>query len=176
MDSIPSTIYSRLLFPKGHGYPLYFPEPNEDLPEVYRVLGTRIGDVGIVAEDGSFDYLFNVCRPADHLINLNRTPHDFEYVELCQENDMRTNRGAHAPKSYVASTTVQRTVLGVGASTGERSVCLLVDAVCLITCMQSYSRRHRCLCAVHQFQPERCYGRIIQWCHSLRSSQQKQDS
>ncbi|KAJ7801694.1 hypothetical protein B0H14DRAFT_3884952 [Mycena olivaceomarginata] len=50
-----SELYSRLLFPKKHGYPLFHPQPFDDLPEPARKLGTEIGDVGLVTQDGAFD-------------------------------------------------------------------------------------------------------------------------
>ncbi|KAJ7765368.1 hypothetical protein B0H16DRAFT_1260485, partial [Mycena metata] len=64
-----SQLYSRLLFPKGHGYPLYRPQPPEDLPAEYRKSGACIGDVGVITPDGYFDFIFNICAPADSPIN-----------------------------------------------------------------------------------------------------------
>jgi hypothetical protein len=82
MSSVASNLYARRLLSEGHGYPLWIPEPNDFLPPEYQELGTRIGDVGLVTSDGAFDYLFNVCRPASHPINLGRTPDDFEHVDV----------------------------------------------------------------------------------------------
>ncbi|KAJ7738972.1 hypothetical protein B0H16DRAFT_1249900, partial [Mycena metata] len=59
--------YTRLLLPKAHGYPLFHPQPYDDLQEIRRT-GTQIGDVGIV-KNGCFDVTFNICNPADHPIN-----------------------------------------------------------------------------------------------------------
>ncbi|KAJ7227926.1 hypothetical protein C8J57DRAFT_199076 [Mycena rebaudengoi] len=64
-----SRLYSRLLLPEGHGYPLFHPQPFDDLSEEARRIGTEIGDVGVVTSDGSFDVIFNICRAADDPIN-----------------------------------------------------------------------------------------------------------
>ncbi|KAJ7325430.1 hypothetical protein DFH08DRAFT_662969, partial [Mycena albidolilacea] len=60
-----SELYSRLLFPKKHGCPLFHPQPFDDLPEPARKLGTEIGDVGLVTQDGAFDPIFNIRRAID---------------------------------------------------------------------------------------------------------------
>jgi hypothetical protein len=70
-------IYYRLLAPKGHGSPLYIPEPNNTLNLEYRRTGIRIGDVGIITSSG-FDFLFNICLPANHPINPKELPENFE--------------------------------------------------------------------------------------------------
>jgi hypothetical protein len=119
MCSVPSRIYAESLLPKGYGYPLWLPEPNEFLPEDYQKCGAGIGDVGLVNPDGSFDYLFNVCLPASHSFNVDRTPEDFEYVELRMSHDMHRNSGAHGPESHVASASVTKKVIKVGVSTTE---------------------------------------------------------
>ncbi|EEB98061.1 hypothetical protein MPER_02497, partial [Moniliophthora perniciosa FA553] len=64
-----SQTYARLLFPLRHGYALWIPEPNELLPPQNRETGVRIGDVGLITEDGGFDYIFNICAAADDPIN-----------------------------------------------------------------------------------------------------------
>ncbi|KAI0754004.1 hypothetical protein C8Q80DRAFT_1116859 [Daedaleopsis nitida] len=58
MMGIAADIYTRLMFARGHGYPLWEPEPTES-GEVL------IGDVGYVL-DGGFYRLFNATLPADH--------------------------------------------------------------------------------------------------------------
>uniref|UniRef100_A0A0W0F4N9 Uncharacterized protein n=1 Tax=Moniliophthora roreri TaxID=221103 RepID=A0A0W0F4N9_MONRR len=76
-----SQTYARLLFPLRHGYALWIPEPNELLPLQYRETGVRIGDVGLITEDGGFDYIFNICASADDPINqMNGVPDDFEQL------------------------------------------------------------------------------------------------
>jgi hypothetical protein len=115
MPSVASDVYARHLLPEGHGYPLWIPEPNDFLPEEYKALGTRIGDVGLLTTDGAFDYLFNVCRPADHPINLGRTPSNFEYVDVREAHDMCATRGLHSSRSHVASATMKRKTIGAGS-------------------------------------------------------------
>lgn len=50
-------IYYRQLAVMGHGSPLWIPEPNDRLHIEYRRKGICIGDVGIIADDGSFDFM-----------------------------------------------------------------------------------------------------------------------
>ncbi|KAJ7148425.1 hypothetical protein C8R43DRAFT_857674, partial [Mycena crocata] len=63
--------YSKALFTTRDGYPLFNPQPFDDLPEQARRqgTGTQIGDVGVITPDGSFDAIFNVLLPADDPTN-----------------------------------------------------------------------------------------------------------
>ncbi|ESK85279.1 kinase-likeprotein [Moniliophthora roreri MCA 2997] len=72
-------IYADLLLPLQHGHPLWLPKPTKhSLPKEYRRQGVQIGDVGVITSDGGFEFLFNVCLPADHPINQFRgTPSNF---------------------------------------------------------------------------------------------------
>ena len=47
------------------------------LPIPYRAQGVRIGDVGILTENGGFDFLFNICVPRDAPINPRKLPKNF---------------------------------------------------------------------------------------------------
>ncbi|KIJ17035.1 hypothetical protein PAXINDRAFT_73418 [Paxillus involutus ATCC 200175] len=81
----PHDIYARLLIPvdSSRGYPLWYPEPDDNLPEACRDEGLRIGDVGIVTEDGTFDVLFNICLSEDHPLNQwGGVPPTFKQVQL----------------------------------------------------------------------------------------------
>uniref|UniRef100_A0A0W0FX36 Uncharacterized protein n=1 Tax=Moniliophthora roreri TaxID=221103 RepID=A0A0W0FX36_MONRR len=70
--------YARHLFLHGHGYALWIPEPNDNSTPEYFDQGVRVGDVGIITNDGGFDYLFNICAPADDPINRTHgVPCDF---------------------------------------------------------------------------------------------------
>jgi hypothetical protein len=68
--SNPTEVYTRLLLLKGHGCPIWCPEPDENL--AYGKSGVRIGHVGrIDQDDGSFNPLFNICTGEDDPINCN---------------------------------------------------------------------------------------------------------
>ncbi|ESK87053.1 tkl tkl-ccin protein kinase [Moniliophthora roreri MCA 2997] len=107
-------LYARLLFPLGHGYALWLPEPNAALPAAYVEEGIRIGDVGVVS-DGGFDFLFNICLSADHPINQScGTPDKFTPV-------VWSGQTFHAPSRFrpgvpVCSRTAQQRELGIEAS------------------------------------------------------------
>src|ERR1700756_5687612 len=73
-------IYSRYIMGLQHGYPLHDPEPDLSLPPAARKKGVRIGDVGLVTRDGSFDFLFNVCDQYRE-INPSRLPDSFEVID-----------------------------------------------------------------------------------------------
>jgi hypothetical protein len=97
--SNPSEVYTRLLLPKGHGCPIWCPEPDENLSLAYREGGIRIGHVGRIVPDGGFDPLFNICFGADDPINSDGVPQDFEQLDLePQDVTIRSkhhNRGSH---------------------------------------------------------------------------------
>ncbi|KIL56460.1 hypothetical protein M378DRAFT_89245, partial [Amanita muscaria Koide BX008] len=62
--------YIRSMLECNQGYPLYEPEPESQE-------GVRVGDVGLITEDGGFDLLFNVCPPPN---NPDELPDDFEML------------------------------------------------------------------------------------------------
>ncbi|KAF8835575.1 hypothetical protein BDN67DRAFT_1072350 [Paxillus ammoniavirescens] len=81
----PQDVYARRMIrtDPSRGYPLWHPEPDSNLPEACLTEGLRIGDVGIVTADGSFDLLFNICSPRDHpLHQLCGVPETFKQVHL----------------------------------------------------------------------------------------------
>ena len=67
-DESATETYTRILLKQRIGYPLWMPEPH-NLPPEYEALGIRIGDVGIVNENGLFEFSFNICLPANDPIN-----------------------------------------------------------------------------------------------------------
>ena len=75
-----SEVYLRLMLKHRHGYPLYRPEPNRGLPIEYRKKGVRIGDVGRITPDGSFDFLFNIDSSQANSVNPPILPRDFETI------------------------------------------------------------------------------------------------
>ncbi|THU95780.1 hypothetical protein K435DRAFT_665746 [Dendrothele bispora CBS 962.96] len=71
-----------MLNSKGHGYPLWVPEPSDEMLENCKD-GIKVGDVGFITQDGSFEFLFNVTLPENHEINKRRgVPRNFEPLEL----------------------------------------------------------------------------------------------
>ena len=76
------------------------------LPSLYRRRGVSIGDVGIITSSGGFSFLFNICQPHDHPVNLWGVPDGFVPVELkpadvCELPDL-------TPGSYLASATIEK--------------------------------------------------------------------
>ena len=94
------------MYLKKHGFPLWIPQPNMRLPRSYRRQGVSIGDVGIFAWDGSFDFLFNVCLPAGHPNNPDELPEGFSRLVL-RPADVSEVR-AHSSPSHMTSTSVQK--------------------------------------------------------------------
>ncbi|KAK0489408.1 hypothetical protein IW261DRAFT_413233 [Armillaria novae-zelandiae] len=106
-------IYIRLLLQKEHGYPLWIPEPDGRLPEAYRGKGVRVGDVGILRNDGGFDYLFNACKPADNPINKGRIPEGFEPIISADVREIET---MHKRGSDIRSASVSRVEMSIGGA------------------------------------------------------------
>ncbi|KAF8814568.1 hypothetical protein BYT27DRAFT_7156710 [Phlegmacium glaucopus] len=79
-------IYQRHLELKGHGFPLWIPPPNQNLPIQYRRTGVCIGDVGIITPNGGFSYLFNICLPHDDPVNR-RLPENFSPISEATDID-----------------------------------------------------------------------------------------
>lgn len=104
--------YRRLLLPHRHGYPLWIPEPDDNLCDAYRAQGVRIGDVGYPSDDGGFYYLFNICEAADHEININRTPVGFQPLAL-DPNDISLRSKMHKPNTDISSLQITKTQLSV---------------------------------------------------------------
>ncbi|KAJ7469872.1 hypothetical protein B0H11DRAFT_1392313 [Mycena galericulata] len=122
-----SQLYSRLLLPKGHGYPLFHPQPYDDLWEI-RKTGTEIGDVGVV-KDGCFDVIFNICCAADHQINRRfdrGLPEGFEQLQL-SPGDLAPHASYHPPGADISNTRITKRRLDIDASV-ENNVFLPVGA------------------------------------------------
>ncbi|KAK1226390.1 SCF ubiquitin ligase complex subunit cdc4 [Marasmius sp. AFHP31] len=127
---IESEMYARLFYPLRHGYPLWCPDPNDALSDDYKKIGIQIGDVGVVTEDGGFDFAFNVWREADDAINSQfGVPQDF--VPLGWDQSKRENhtrfpaniplQSRHAQRRDInisASVTVPGAAVGVGGGVG----------------------------------------------------------
>src|ERR1700759_405661 len=63
------------------GYPLYEPQPEGGISMEHCRKGVQVGDVGIVTEDGAFDFLFNICSSQKESINPLDLPEDFETLD-----------------------------------------------------------------------------------------------
>ncbi|KAJ7173503.1 hypothetical protein C8R46DRAFT_1031810 [Mycena filopes] len=109
-----SELYSRLLFPKKQGYPLFHPQPFDDLPEAARRVGTEIGDVGLVTQDGSFDPIFNILRPPDHPAQRFGVPAAFEPVTLLPQ-DIAKRALFHLHGSDISNTAISKKRIDVEA-------------------------------------------------------------
>jgi hypothetical protein len=107
-----SDLYSRLLLPKGHGYPLFHPQPFDDLPMETRHVGTDIGDVGVVTSDGSFDAVFNIRFSARHPRNRFGVPEGFEQITL-DPGDVAPRAQYHRPGCDASSTRIHKRRLDV---------------------------------------------------------------
>ncbi|KAJ7312422.1 hypothetical protein DFH08DRAFT_822160 [Mycena albidolilacea] len=113
MPKSASELYHGLTFQK-HGIPQFTPEPNENLPIHYQQVGVSIGDVGIW-HDGSFDFLFNACRPSTHPINgAYGVPQDF--VDFPLSTHDISKRAYYSPGSIIASAQVSEATLNMGGS------------------------------------------------------------
>ncbi|KAF8993954.1 kinase-like domain-containing protein [Cyathus striatus] len=71
-------VYIEKMFPLNHGYPLWVPYPDHNLPIEYQRKGISIGDVGCITHDGAFDFLFNIWTPAQSPIHGYGVPDGFE--------------------------------------------------------------------------------------------------
>ncbi|KAJ7618722.1 hypothetical protein FB45DRAFT_872116 [Roridomyces roridus] len=97
---------SQLLY-RGRGYPMYIPGPQANLPPEYKRTGISIGDVGSVAQEGDFDFFFNIFLPASDPINVN-APADFE--PLPPYNPMDVAHYDSSPGNVVASPSIHETI------------------------------------------------------------------
>ena len=90
------------------------------LPIPYRAQGVRVGDVGILTENGGFDFLFNICVPRDDPINPVELPDNFVPI-FPSVNPTHIRKFAEfSPGSYLASSSVAE------SQTGEQSSYVLV--------------------------------------------------
>ncbi|CAK5263158.1 unnamed protein product [Mycena citricolor] len=97
-------IYASHLSRQQRGFPLYFPSPQDNLPEEYKMRGVCIGDVGCVTPEGIFDFFFNVYLPADHPINRGFVPAGFVPLEPYTARDIFLTN--YCPRTYVVSPSV----------------------------------------------------------------------
>ena len=88
-------------------------EPNNRLPEAYRETGLRIGDVGVVTAQGTFDIFFNICLPAHHPLHARRgVPEGFQQIDLA-DDDMESIQPADHRGRVVATQSVSQKRMAV---------------------------------------------------------------
>jgi hypothetical protein len=104
-----SEVYAQLLLPKRRGFPLWLPQPHNNLPTEYRKNGVNIGDVGIITSDGVFDFLFNICLPSGHAVNGNRVPDHFRPLEYPEPIDIIE---ATTASTHFASGSIEMSSIG----------------------------------------------------------------
>ena len=73
----PNDIYERHLALNDRGFPLWIPDPNQNLHLDYLRTGVRIGDVGIITRSGAFSFLFNICLSHNDPVNPRMLPEHF---------------------------------------------------------------------------------------------------
>jgi hypothetical protein len=104
----PYEIYATHLARMRSGWALGRPEPNNNLPSPYRKKGVQIGDVGIIAPDGCFSFLFNICVLRNDPINPSTLPEEFVPIHPpIDPIDILRFQNAFKAGSYLASTSVE---------------------------------------------------------------------
>jgi hypothetical protein len=89
---------------KKIGYPLWIPEPTK--PRAHQLEGVKIGDVGKITYDGSFNFLFNICLPRDHPINRFAPP-TLEPINFDEDRDVITLPNLHPQGFVIASPSIR---------------------------------------------------------------------
>ncbi|KAF8995204.1 hypothetical protein BDQ17DRAFT_1032185 [Cyathus striatus] len=62
------------MFLLKHGYPIWLPQPELNLPVEYRREGVSIGDVGFITSNGAFDFLFNIWDQPGNFSSVSPPP------------------------------------------------------------------------------------------------------
>ena len=98
----PNDIYERHLALKDRGFPLWIPDPNQNLHLDYRRTGVRIGDVGIITHSGAFSFLFNICLPHNDPVNPRMLPEHFSPISPSDIEKFRVfKNGSHLASASV---------------------------------------------------------------------------
>ncbi|PPQ75890.1 hypothetical protein CVT26_000155 [Gymnopilus dilepis] len=100
-------IYYKHLACKGRGSPLWITQPSQSLSIEYQRTGARIGDVGVITSQGDLLFFFNICLPADHPINSNNVPLNFEPMLLKERNDLNVVP-VFGPESHLSSASIKK--------------------------------------------------------------------
>ncbi|KAF9267695.1 hypothetical protein L218DRAFT_893714 [Marasmius fiardii PR-910] len=110
-----SQLYTRALYPRRRGCPLWVPEPNEDLPAEYHEIGVQMGDVGVLTDDGGFDFVFNACRSSSDPINQGGVPDGFQPLTIGRTFSTHTHSHFFPPDHLVLSAGAKRRALDIEA-------------------------------------------------------------
>ncbi|KAK0194033.1 hypothetical protein F5146DRAFT_416112 [Armillaria mellea] len=116
MSEPAHVIYTKLLLQSGHGYPLWIPEPDPNLPDEYRNKGVSVGDLGILTDDGGFDFLFNVCAEGNTPVNRGRVPPQFQHLRIPSGHAIRETPYIHSRNASITSAHVSKTTITVEGS------------------------------------------------------------
>ena len=103
----PNHIYERHLTLKKRGFPLWIPDPNQNLHLDYLRTGVRIGDVGIITHSGAFSFLFNICLPRNDPVNPRTLPEHFAPISPPIEASDIEIFGVFTTGSHLASASVK---------------------------------------------------------------------
>ncbi len=122
--------YVPMLIPRGHGYPLWVPRPHVDSPIMNR--GIEIGDLGYLADDGSFVFLFNVCHDAEDEVNREGVPPGF--VPLCiPDNGTLTDPERYTKNSAILSYGMKQKSISLDISAAVPCVCFHLQTLPFFT-------------------------------------------
>jgi hypothetical protein len=101
-----SEVYGRLLLLEKLGYPLWYPDLDENLSNEYLDRGVSIGDVGIITGAGQFNFQFNVHED-------NRAIGGFEPWPIQEASSYPNMRG---PKTVIKRGAVTQVDVGADVS------------------------------------------------------------
>ncbi|KAJ7498018.1 hypothetical protein B0H11DRAFT_2226183 [Mycena galericulata] len=107
-------LYTRSILSKKEGYPL---QKNWD---------RKIGDVGVLVQDGSFDPIFNILLPREATANRFGVPLGFQQL-LLRSDDIRVYVPCYPAGYAISNVIVEKKHVDVGASL-ESSLLLLIGA------------------------------------------------
>ncbi|KAJ6489704.1 hypothetical protein DFH09DRAFT_375436 [Mycena vulgaris] len=119
--------YTKLLLGKGYGYPLWYPQPS-DRPIEYRKHGVRVGDVGFVNDQGSFDYYFTVRVSREDERNsllLSQTIAD----DTINDDNVRPWPNIFQPGECVSTESIRKTNFQVSAQAEVPAVVTLRSSI-----------------------------------------------
>jgi hypothetical protein len=103
------SIYANQLIPKGHGHPLWEPDPGQE-PAV------QLGDVGYL-KDGGFIRLFNASKSPDDPSNALGVPEGYEPLTV-NPSDIRRRSPLPKKPEYISSEGVVDKGAEISASSG----------------------------------------------------------